>query len=174
MTKVLQDNAEGLFNKVFQKHSQKMKCANGCSQCCYTDISIFTWEANLIMEWFDQLALEEKKNLQNSWLNNQTNPLACTFLMNDSCSIYPARPIICRTQGMPIEIDGKFDCCPLNFTEGLPEKSDILNVERLNILSSLSQQQFMKAVDDPEYPERISLKQLKQEIINAELLKNLY
>jgi Fe-S-cluster containining protein len=44
------------------------------------------------------------------------------MLVNDRCSIYQSRPLICRTQGLPLLIEAEdggqeVDFCPLNFTE---------------------------------------------------------
>jgi Fe-S-cluster containining protein len=48
-------------------------------------------------------------------------PVACPLLIDDCCSIYESRPLICRTQGLPLLIEAEdgereVDFCPLNFT----------------------------------------------------------
>jgi uncharacterized protein len=48
--------------------------------------------------------------------------VACPLLVDDRCSIYESRPLICRTQGLPLLMetedgDQEVDFCPLNFTE---------------------------------------------------------
>jgi hypothetical protein len=48
-------------------------------------------------------------------------PVSCPLLVNDRCSIYEARPLICRTQGLPLLLEAEdggleVDFCPLNFT----------------------------------------------------------
>jgi uncharacterized protein len=52
----------------------------------------------------------------------QGEPVACPLLVDDRCSIYESRPLICRTQGLPLLMeaedgDQEVDFCPLNFTE---------------------------------------------------------
>ena len=44
---------------------------------------------------------------------------SCVFLVNNECAIYPVRPIICRTHGLPIMYPDRqnIDACPLNFTD---------------------------------------------------------
>ncbi len=47
--------------------------------------------------------------------------VSCPLLVNDRCSIYEARPLICRTQGLPLLLEAEdggleVDFCPLNFT----------------------------------------------------------
>ncbi len=34
------------------------------------------------------------------------------------CRTYDARPLICRSHGLPIQVQGRRDVCPLNFTDG--------------------------------------------------------
>jgi Fe-S-cluster containining protein len=109
------------INDLYQKISdfeQKLKpstkdklvCNEGCSRCCYTDISIFQIEADNIREWFSHLSASSKESLRQKWREapsvmenffNQTVP-ACVFLKGESCTIYDVRPLICRTQGLPL------------------------------------------------------------------------
>lgn len=47
--------------------------------------------------------------------------VVCPMLIDDRCSIYESRPLICRTQGLPLLIEAEdgqpeVDFCPLNFT----------------------------------------------------------
>lgn len=155
----LQENASAFFEKIHSKHAASMKCKEGCSKCCFTDISVFEVEGERIREWFKTLSEERKSELKTLW---QTPPAsgACAFLYNDSCSIYEARPIICRTQGAPlfIQADNILDYCPLNFEAGDPPKEDWLNLDRLNTLLSF-------AAKTSGLEKRIRLKKLKQELI---------
>jgi hypothetical protein len=151
----LQENASGFFDKISSKYSSEMKCKEGCSKCCYTDISIFKVESERVEEWFTTLDLVQQNELKALWATNNESG-ACAFLYKDSCSIYPARPVICRTQGAPLFIASQnaLDYCPLNFKSGDPIKEDWLNLERLNTMLSL-------AAKTSGLDERISLKKLK-------------
>ncbi|MGZ3809289.1 MAG: YkgJ family cysteine cluster protein, partial [Bacteriovorax sp.] len=84
---------------------------------------------------------------------------ACAFLYDDRCTIYEARPVICRTQGAPLFLqeENVLDYCPLNFKEGDPPKEDWLNLDRLNTLLSF-------AAKTSGLEKRITLKKLKQEL----------
>lgn len=166
---VLQKNAEDFFDKVFSKHRAQMTCAKGCAKCCHTEISIFSWEAQIICHWFLGKSYEEKNQLKSLWLNDQVDSedqygivrSPCHFLYDNMCSIYEVRPIICRTQGAPLFIDNNVDACPLNFVENFPEKSDWLELARLNTLSSLVQMNFTNEFSFLN-EERISLKDLRK------------
>ena len=61
--------------------------------------------------------------------------------MDDRCSIYESRPLICRTQGLPLLIESEdgeqeVDFCPLNFTE--PGAIDDLDEDHLVPLDALN------------------------------------
>lgn len=167
--KTLQENAEQFFDKIFDKHKLNMNCAKGCAKCCHTDISIFTWEAELIVDWFMAHSESQKNSLKSLWMNDQEKGLdqyeneamPCAFLFDNACSIYEVRPVICRTQGAPLFVNEAVDACPLNFTEQFPEKTDWLELSRLNTLSSLVQMNY-KASYSFLNEERIELKDLRK------------
>lgn len=157
----LQENASGFFDKIAQKHSQKMECKKGCSKCCQTDISVFEIEADRVDDWFTSLDSVEQKRLLDLWQTpNQES--YCTFLYNDQCTIYEARPLICRTQGLPLYVasENVLDYCPLNFKDGDPPKEDWLNLERMNTLLSF-------AATTAKKEKRIRLKKLKTKLLTT-------
>lgn len=115
-------------------------CQVGCSACCLHDLSLFPVEAAAVRTAFLALA-EETRTLISGQARGY--PVACPLLVNDRCAIYPDRPLICRTQGLPLLIeadDGErtVDFCPLNFaseeaTDCLAE-SHLLPLEALNTM----------------------------------------
>lgn len=155
----LQENASAFFEKVTNKYSDKMACKSGCSKCCFTDISVFDVEADLIRDWHQQLSIDDKIKLNQDW-EVKSEIGACTFLFEDKCTIYNVRPIICRTQGAPLHLSKEniLDYCPLNFLEAEPEKEYWLNLERLNTLLGF-------AAKTAERDSRIRLKKLKIELL---------
>ncbi len=167
--KTLQHNAEEFFKKIQNHHSLKMNCKEGCSKCCYVDLSVFEIESERVKAWFLELSDSKKSELKLKWKTNFSkmgenakgeSQKACDFLIDDSCSIYEARPLICRTQGAPLffQEQNLFDVCPLNFADQeIPEKKDWLNVDRLNTLLSIVQGGSDK---------RIRLTDLKMELMN--------
>lgn len=155
----LQENASGFFDKVIEKNSSQMECKAGCSKCCYTDISVFDIEADLVRDWFDQKTPEHKVEIKTLWANKVQDG-ACQFLYDEKCSIYEVRPIICRTQGLPLHLtkENILDYCPKNFKDSEPEKTDWLNLDRLNTLLSF-------AASTGGRDGRIRLKKLKDELL---------
>lgn len=155
----LQENASGFFDKIHEKHKSQMECKKGCSKCCQTDISVFEIEADRMRDWFLALPLEERERLQTLWKTPHQETY-CSFLYQDQCTVYEARPLICRTQGLPLYLstENLLDYCPLNFKEGDPPKEDWLNLERMNTLLSF-------AATTTKKDKRIRLKKLKAELI---------
>lgn len=136
--KKLQNNVDHFFQQNALKHSEHMACKQGCFECCKVDLNIFSTEANFIEESIALLSKEEKEVVLDSLKKNSLSGY-CPFLIEQSCAIYNFRPIICRSQGLPlyVESEDRIDACPLNFKLGYPDKKDWLNLERLATLQSL-------------------------------------
>ncbi len=94
----------------------------------------------------------------------------CTFLdAAGRCRIYPVRPVICRTHGLPLVIpeenDGlRGDCCPLNFRGGMDELSnaDFLSLETVNTVLAALNRAYVSS-DDLEGGVRVELRVLAAE-----------
>jgi uncharacterized protein len=145
------------FESKIRRNVQALSsCRESCSKCCYTDLSVFQIEADNIRNWFFQLNDIEKTYLKNRWKLSPKSMLnfkgeevsSCSFLRNESCTIYEARPLICRTQGLGLKYkEGEetyLDICPLN--ESMLEElldSELINLDLLNTI--LSQLEKMKA-----------------------------
>lgn len=74
------------------------------------------------------------------------------------CKVYAARPLICRSHGLPIQVgpSTQRDVCPLNFPDGpepaeLPD-ADVLNVNSLNAILAV-----IDAVEHGGRGDRVSL-----------------
>ena len=153
-----------------------LKCKQGCSACCHQRFSVFSIEADHIKNWFAALSESEKKSLLENWREDLSlrspddKTLACVFLDDKgACTIYPARPLICRTQGLPLALlkeetqsRQQLDICPLNrdVLAGV-EAGDILNLDLLNTILSHLQRQYSSS----ENGERVCLSDLQQQLI---------
>ena len=80
--------------------------------------------------------------------------VACPLLVDDQCSIYDSRPVICRTQGLPLlyeaeDGNAEVDFCPLNFTtenatDSL-EENHLVPLDALNLKLSIANLEFCQA-----------------------------
>lgn len=104
-----------------------LQCRAGCSECCI-QFGITPLEASLLAEHIDTFPG-----------NRQKSDNMCALLSDNRCSFYSYRPIICRTQGLPIGyVDYEAQCvevsaCPLNFPEDFQfAENTILFMDQFN------------------------------------------
>ncbi len=103
-----------------------LRCAPGCSSCCRS-FSVFPLEAALIREQREKAPRPQQPQQ------------SCPLLVEQRCSVYAQRPLICRTQGLPIayvdEISEQIEvsACPLNFSSDHPfELDDLFFIDPFN------------------------------------------
>jgi Fe-S-cluster containining protein len=115
----LHDDVDRRVAPLTREHAQRLHCERGCHACCVDDLSVFEIEAARIRTGHAAL-------LQSG---TPHPPGRCAFLGDGlECRIYPDRPYVCRTQGLPLrwlEEDGaggvreRRDICSLN-VDGAP------------------------------------------------------
>jgi hypothetical protein len=95
-------------------HAKRLKCQLECTDCCIDGITVFEVEAENIRYYYAKPLKEDAPHPEGT----------CAFLdKKGNCRIYPHRPYVCRTQGLPLrwieeQPDGSIiemrDICPLN------------------------------------------------------------
>lgn len=112
----LRSEIEVQTDALWNQHHQNMSCKKGCDQCCL-NFSVFPIEFDAIQQQVQQ----EYPEVLNRSLPEPSDD-KCVFLSDHQCTIYNARPIICRTHGFPLlymNEDGdqwELSHCELNFT----------------------------------------------------------
>lgn len=125
---------DDMFTATFHAYHPHMQCAKGCASCCLLE-TVVPLEAFMITSYLKNSAFHYVT--AGSDQGNQVET-RCVFLNKDICSIYPVRPIICRTHGLPLIYPEKqaIETCPLNFTEidlRSIEKKFLLDVESITV-----------------------------------------
>ncbi len=137
-------------------------CRLGCDGCC-RHLSLFPVEAAALAA-----ALAEAPAALAAEIRERTREAAedgpCPLLKDGACLLYGARPLICRTHGLPLlgRRDGErfIDYCPENFKgmESLPA-SAIIDLETLNATLAAVNRLFVKESggDEARAEERITI-----------------
>jgi hypothetical protein len=144
------------------------------------DLTVSAVEAASIVEYLGALSETERQALcEDEAIPADTESPRCVFLSaTDQCQIYPARPLVCRSQGLPLRYprdflpeevvrvrlgSGAVTVCPLNFVEEAPSQQDVLDAERVDQILALVNLRHCQAHEiDPG--QRISLRALRDSV----------
>ena len=119
---------DGFFARVEARHGDDMQCQTGCSDCCHVRLSITEVEAAAIRAY-----------VATHPVTPTARPDVCAALdAAGRCQIYEARPVVCRSHGVPIRLrEGSLPVvrnCFRNFTQTQPAADCILDQETLSTL----------------------------------------
>jgi len=146
-------------------HGDSITCREGCTACC-VNLTVFPVEFHAVL-----------REMERDGVSPSEIPFdgtaACGFLHEGLCRIYPYRPIICRTHGLPIlflddsggALRWEVSFCERNFTgQGKVEFTDetVLDIEELNGELRHINHEFVALLPTKKYHEhsRIALKEL--------------
>lgn len=146
-------------------HGKSLVCRPGCASCC-RNLSLFPVEFHAIRQAMIQAGIDP-----------ETVPFdasaSCGFLNEGLCRIYPFRPVICRTHGLPIlflddssgEYTWEVSFCELNFAgqKNIEFTDDmLLDIEEINTeLSRINRDFILSNGQEKDHPLlRIPLKAL--------------
>ncbi len=150
--KKLRNEIDNRCNQLHQEHKNHTQCHKGCSSCCM-DFKLLPVEYHYI--------LNQIKNKKVEIIPDHEKD-KCVFLVNDLCSIYEHRPVICRSHGLPILFtDEEFNnlsltFCPLNFQDVNDDYFTLensYNQDRFNSKLFSINQSFIKTFQDEQYAE---------------------
>ena len=148
-------------DRVQQVWSEQLACRRGCSGCCHRSLSVFPVEAAAIRSLLAAGGLSTEPPSPDDPVE-LIHPLTvldpgashrCAFLDDSgACRIYKARPLICRSHGLPVavRVDGELqgDTCPLNYREGGLENvsaADFLDLDVVNTALAVVNAAFAEA-----------------------------
>lgn len=151
---------DALCNGIAEALGEQITCSEGCSACC-TAITLFPVEAAALATALDALPEGDAEKIRSHVAAHEEGE-RCPLLHLDRCLLYGARPIICRTHGLPIIYgtgqERRIDYCPRNLTdsESLPG-SVIIDLDNLNALLVAVNSLFLSQCDAIDMPERITI-----------------
>lgn len=95
------------LRKIFDYQKEYLACKEGCAHCCKRgDFPMSELEFKYLMLGFEKLSEETKtiikSNIAITKIGDRES-YTCPFLINDSCSVYQHRPLVCRAFGVLTE-----------------------------------------------------------------------
>jgi hypothetical protein len=153
-----------LCARIAAAYPDQLACRAGCSSCCSLQ-GVLPVEAASLAEALHRLPAAETERLR-SRLASASGDDCCPLLTEACCPLYAARPVICRTHGLPLLVEDahgrRVDRCPLNFAgvETLPG-SAVIDLETLNgALAAVNRHFLAGCFPDHRLPERIPLQKI--------------
>ena len=128
---VLRDKLRTHADRVLLDHAQRFACRLGCDGCCQTERTVSDVEYAGLQRGWARLDDATRARLR------AREGDGCPLLLDGGCALYDERPLICRSHGLPILMDGRRDVCPLNFTDlsiDLLDDTDILSVDTITAI----------------------------------------
>jgi Fe-S-cluster containining protein len=124
-------------------------------------ITVFPVEAATLREALLSLPAQQADTIV-SHLSKYSGGEQCPLLLNQHCLLYDARPIICRTHGLPIvyTTDGKLssDFCPRNLTNTASVSgSHTVNIDTLNTLLAAINSLYLTQSESADSADRVTI-----------------
>lgn len=94
---------DAFVERVESRYRDEMPCAAGCDRCCHVRLTITPVEAAAIDAWASALAPDVRRALADAARRGAPDDDRCAALDDSGrCRIYAARPLVCRSHGVPI------------------------------------------------------------------------
>ncbi|GFO58290.1 hypothetical protein GMST_06150 [Geomonas silvestris] len=136
-----------------ERFHEEIVCRPGCDSCC-RHLSIFAVEAAALTQALRELPVEQAQEIRSAAAQAAADG-PCPLLKGGLCLLYRARPIICRTHGLPLLLirEGAkgVDFCPENFRglTSIPGNA-VLDLERLNEALATINALYLRSFPGPE------------------------
>ncbi len=150
------------FENTRRRYPQAIVCRPGCSDCCHRDISLFPFEAQIIIHAVSLLSEKVRERILKRAQLAHEDPLApCPLLHEEKCEVYAKRSVICRTHGLPCLVTtakGKREMsfCPYNFHGLMKIDGDcVLDLDPVN--RALATINHLACADAAISPERVKI-----------------
>lgn len=158
--KQLTAKIDALCREIESALGEQFTCSEGCSSCC-TTITLFPVEAAALRDALDTLPGQEAEFIRQHVAQHASGE-RCPLLSHHHCLLYNARPIICRTHGLPViyteDQQHKSDCCPYNMTETETIcGTNVVDLDKLNALLVAVNALYLSQTEASDGPERLTI-----------------
>lgn len=178
------DILEEYLKKFFEQQKPYIFCKAGCSICCEKGhYPVSELELKYLNLGFSMLEDDKKNIVKNQiaelkkGIEDPEGYYRCPFLIENCCSIYKYRPLICRSYGLLYFIDRddkqhfKIPCCVsngLNYSNVYDEETKSISGEKFSKLKikeePLSYNVSLKYMLDNEFTKEIEFGEAKKMI----------
>jgi hypothetical protein len=153
------ERVEVFAQQVVNAFATSMACRPGCDSCC-RHLALFPVEAYALAVALAALPIAGRDVILAR--AGAATDVVCPLLVDGCCLLYAARPLICRTHGLPLLVataGGKrIDFCPKNFSgiSSFPG-SAVLDLQQLNTVLAAVNANFVHAALTGNAPERLTI-----------------
>ena len=167
---------DAFADAVSRRRGSEINCGPGCDGCCRVQLTLSPVEARAVSAYVLQLSGDvQARLLERVRAGDDAGARRdgrCVMLEDDGrCAVYDARPLVCRTQGLPLRYPkgtvpieavmakaagADITWCPLNFPTTAPEAGDVLDAERVDAMLALVNHRWCEA-DGRDPLERVGL-----------------
>ncbi len=130
----LLQRVDELCRTIEQACREDLACGPGCDACC-RHLTLFRVEGLALARAAARLPADRREALRTRARNASADG-PCPLLEGGLCALYDARPLICRTHGLPLLLsreEKRVDFCPENFRgKSVIPSGALIDLERLN------------------------------------------
>lgn len=151
------------------KEAEYIACHKGCSHCCYLRVFVYDYELVSIQNYMDNKMFKKQSDeiissvkIQYEKVKNMTmeehhrTNIKCPFLINDTCSIYPVRPVSCAGyHSLSEQVCRKSYDDPFDDSFGIPLNINIDKVKKethffiqMNVEKNLEEQELITGMHE--------------------------
>jgi Fe-S-cluster containining protein len=129
------DKVDELSRRIEDRFRDSISCVRGCDACC-RHLTLFPVEGAALALALKELDPDSADHIR-SRARGALPDGPCPLLKDGACLLYRARPLICRTHGLPLltasEGKKRIDFCPENFRglDSLPGDA-VIDLDLLN------------------------------------------
>jgi Fe-S-cluster containining protein len=155
--RILVERVDVLGQRIEAEFRAQIACRRGCDACC-RHLSLFWVEGVALAQALDDLSESVAEGIRERARRAAADG-PCPLLESGACLLYTARPIICRTHGLPLLAgEGearRIDYCPENFRgiDTLPAGA-VIDLDRLNTTLAAINALFVSEVFHGQPPDR--------------------